>query len=59
MSFIKYEYININEYSRPGIRNNGVDGIVMHYTANKGGLQETIKTILIISKETMLLLSCL
>lgn len=37
MSFIKYEYININEYSRPGIRNNGIDGIVMHYTANKGG----------------------
>lgn len=37
MSFIKYEYININEYSRPGIRNIGIDGIVMHYTANKGG----------------------
>lgn len=37
MSFIKYEYININEYSRPGIRNNGIDGIIMHYTANKGG----------------------
>ena len=37
MSFIKYEYININEYSRPGIRNNGIDGIVMHYTANNGG----------------------
>lgn len=37
MSFIKYEYININGYSRPGIRNNGIDGIVMHYTANNGG----------------------
>lgn len=37
MGFIKYEYININEYSRPGIRNNGIDGIVMHYTANNGG----------------------
>lgn len=37
MSFIKYEYININKYSRPGIRNNGIDGIVMHYTANNGG----------------------
>ena len=37
VSFIKYEYININEYSRPGIRNNGIDGIIMHYTANKGG----------------------
>lgn len=37
VSFIKYEYININEYSRPGIRNNGIDGIVMHYTANNGG----------------------
>lgn len=37
MSFIKYEYIDINEYSRPGIRNNGIDGIVMHYTANNGG----------------------
>lgn len=37
MSFIKYEYININEYSRPSIRNNGIDGIVMHYTANNGG----------------------
>ncbi len=37
MSFIKYEYININEYSRPGIRNNGIGGIVMHYTANNGG----------------------
>lgn len=37
MSFIKYEYININEYSRPGIRNNGIAGIVIHYTANNGG----------------------
>lgn len=37
MSLIKYEYININEYSRPVIRNNGIDGIVMHYTANNGG----------------------
>lgn len=37
MSFIKYEYIRINKFSRPGIKNYGVKGIVMHYTANNGG----------------------
>lgn len=37
MSFIKYEYIGINKYSRPGIKNNGIKGLVMHYTANNGG----------------------
>lgn len=37
MSFIKYEYININQYSRPGIKNNGILGLIMHYTANNGG----------------------
>jgi len=37
MSFIKYEYIRINKFSRPGIKNYGVKGIIMHYTANNGG----------------------
>lgn len=37
MSFIKYEYINYNPYSRPKIQNYGIKGLVMHYTANAGG----------------------
>lgn len=37
MSFIKYEYIRINKFSRPGIKNYGIKGIIMHYTANNGG----------------------
>lgn len=37
MSFIKYEYIRINKFSRPGINNYGIKGIIMHYTANNGG----------------------
>lgn len=37
MSFIKYGYIRINKFSRPGIKNYGIKGIIMHYTANKGG----------------------
>lgn len=37
MSFIKYEYIRVNKFSRPGIKNYGIKGIIMHYTANNGG----------------------
>ena len=37
MSFIKYEYIRISKFSRPGIKNYGIKGIIMHYTANNGG----------------------
>lgn len=37
MSFIKYEYIRINKFSRPGIKNSGIKGLIMHYTANNGG----------------------
>ncbi len=37
MGFIKYEYIKVNKYSRPAIKNYGIKGIVMHYTANNGG----------------------
>lgn len=44
MSFIKYEYININKFSRPGIKNYGVKGLIMHYTANKGGTARNHKT---------------
>lgn len=44
MSFIKYEYININRYSRPGIKNNGIKGLVMHYTANNGGTARNHKS---------------
>lgn len=44
MSFIKYEYINMNKFSRPGIRNSGIKGIIMHYTANKGGTARNHKT---------------
>lgn len=44
MSFIKYEYININKFSRPGIRNSGIKGIIMHYTANNGGTARNHKT---------------
>ncbi|TXX29340.1 N-acetylmuramoyl-L-alanine amidase, partial [Escherichia coli] len=31
MSFIKYEYIRINKFSRPGIKNSGIKGLIMHY----------------------------
>ncbi|MEB6146369.1 N-acetylmuramoyl-L-alanine amidase [Enterococcus casseliflavus] len=44
MSFIKYEYINMNKFSRPGIRNSGINGIIMHYTANNGGTARNHKT---------------
>lgn len=44
MSFIKYEYININKFSRPGIKNYGIKGLIMHYTANNGGTARNHKT---------------
>lgn len=44
MSFIKYEYIGINKYSRPGIKNNGIKGLIMHYTANNGGTARNHKS---------------
>ncbi|MGC2922745.1 peptidoglycan recognition protein family protein [Enterococcus faecium] len=44
MSFIKYEYININKFSQPGIKNYGIKGLIMHYTANKGGTARNRKT---------------
>ena len=44
MSFIKYEYININKFSRPGIKNYGIKGLITHYTANNGGTARNHKT---------------
>lgn len=44
MSFIKYEYINVNKFSRPGIKNYGIKGLIMHYTANNGGTARNHKT---------------
>ncbi|WP_302372870.1 peptidoglycan recognition protein family protein [Enterococcus asini] len=44
MSFIKHEYIGINKYSRPGIKNNGIKGLIMHYTANNGGTARNHKS---------------
>lgn len=44
MSFIKYEYIRINKFSRPGIKNSGIKGLIMHYTANNGGTARNHKT---------------
>lgn len=36
MSIIKYEYINKNQYTRPGLKLSAVKGIVIHWTANPG-----------------------
>lgn len=36
MSIIKYEYINKNQYTRPGNKLSAVKGIVIHWTANPG-----------------------
>ncbi|KXZ18953.1 N-acetylmuramoyl-L-alanine amidase [Bacillus nakamurai] len=36
MSAFKNQYINTNEWTRPGIKNNGVRKLVVHYTANPG-----------------------
>lgn len=44
MSFIKYEYIRINKFSRPGIKNSGIKGLIMHYTANNGGTARNHKS---------------
>lgn len=44
MGFIKYEYIKVNKYSRPAIKGSGIKGIIMHYTANKGGTARNHKT---------------
>lgn len=44
MGFIKYEYIKVNKYSRPAIKNYGIKGIVMHYTANNGGTARNHKS---------------
>ena len=30
------QLLTVNPYSRPGLANNGVKGIVIHYTANPG-----------------------
>ena len=34
----------MNKFSRPGIRNSGIKGIIMHYTANNGGTARNHKT---------------
>lgn len=44
MSFIKYEYIRINKFSRPGIKNSRIEGLIMHYTANNGGTARNHKS---------------
>lgn len=36
MSVYKNQYIDINKWTRPGIKNNGVKKLVVHYTANPG-----------------------
>ncbi len=33
---IDVQLLDINEYSRPGIETNGINGVVIHYTANPG-----------------------
>ena len=37
---IDVELLTVNPYSRPGIKNEGVKGIVIHYTANPGSTAE-------------------
>lgn len=32
----KTQYVHVNQYTRPGIKNHGVKGIVWHYTADPG-----------------------
>lgn len=44
MNFIKYEYIRINKFSRPGIKNSRIEGLIMHYTANNGGTARNHKS---------------
>lgn len=44
MSFIKYQYIRINKFSRPGIKNSRIEGLIMHYTANNGGTARNHKS---------------
>ncbi|MDV2629197.1 N-acetylmuramoyl-L-alanine amidase [Bacillus velezensis] len=36
MSAYRNQYIDINKWTRPGIKNNGVKKLVVHYTANPG-----------------------
>ncbi|MGC1137807.1 peptidoglycan-binding protein [Bacillus sp. B38] len=36
MSAFKNQYIDINKWTRPGIKNNGVKKLAVHYTANPG-----------------------
>ncbi|MES5397262.1 N-acetylmuramoyl-L-alanine amidase [Bacillus amyloliquefaciens] len=36
MSTYRNQYIDINKWTRPGIKNNGVKKLVVHYTANPG-----------------------
>ena len=36
MSAYRSQYIDINKWTRPGIKNNGVKKLVVHYTANPG-----------------------
>ncbi|MED4846270.1 N-acetylmuramoyl-L-alanine amidase family protein [Bacillus atrophaeus] len=36
MSAFRNQYINTNEWTRPGLKNNGVRKLVVHYTANPG-----------------------
>lgn len=39
MSVLQYNYINKNQFSRPGYKLLRVSKIVMHYTANPGQAQ--------------------
>ncbi|AEB62472.1 N-acetylmuramoyl-L-alanine amidase [Bacillus amyloliquefaciens] len=36
MSSFRNQYIDINKWTRPGIKNNGVKKLALHYTANPG-----------------------
>lgn len=40
---IKQDIIKKNPYSRPGIKNDGVKGVVMHYTASPGASAQNIR----------------
>jgi N-acetylmuramoyl-L-alanine amidase len=44
MSLYTTDLVQINKYSRPGIKSHGVKGLVIHWTANPGGSDTAHKT---------------
>jgi N-acetylmuramoyl-L-alanine amidase CwlA len=43
MHIITNAFLAINKYSRPGVKRNKILGVVVHYTAARGGIAEAVK----------------